>query len=58
MQNELGSFDDWRRRAHVHDEFSGEITFTHGYGFGSYDLLVFTYLNGKLVRKDYGHLPG
>lgn len=51
------TYSEWRRAPANNREFSGKVTiFCHGY-FSS-DAIALTFVRGRLVQKDWGHLPG
>lgn len=51
------SYRTWKATRHESSEFTGEITFIDQ-GFFSSEVYTFKYVNGLLVEKDWGFLPG
>ena len=56
-EKDLGKFEDWTPLQEGRDRFTGEIDFTVP-NMASMDIVVLTYIDGKLRKKDWGHLPG
>ena len=53
----LGDYEVWASSKTNSDIFSGTIRFTD-LGSTSADVQELTYENGKLIKRDYGFLPG
>ena len=57
IPKKLGSYDEWKASSEERDKFTGEIQFIH-WSSTSDDVNTFIYINGKLLKKDWGFLPG
>lgn len=53
-QENLGEYSSWSPSREEEADFSGEVMFF----VGDSVMLGFSYLHGKLVKKDWGYLPG
>ena len=58
VERNLGRYDKWRASMSERERFSGRILFYLGDVLMNMKLLQFTYMNGKLIKKDWGNLPG
>lgn len=62
-KKDLGSYSRWRRSAVNIERFTGEVIFFIHQPFceapfGNSVAIAFTYVDGRLMRKDWGFLPG
>jgi hypothetical protein len=57
-ERNLGRYDKWRASMGERKRFSGKILFYLEDVLMNMKLLEFTYMNGKLIQKDWGNLPG
>jgi hypothetical protein len=57
-QKNLGNYSDWSPTEELRTRFTGDIDFFVDNGQAETRALTFTYMNGKLVSKDWGFLPG
>ena len=54
---EVGDYDEWVEAANDRDKFTGRILFIHD-SLTSSDANELAYVNGKLVDRGWGFLPG
>jgi hypothetical protein len=52
-----GDYDEWTATPEERDQFTGTIDFIH-HGSTSSDLNHLEYKDGRLIKKDWGFLPG
>lgn len=57
MQKDLGDYDHWDPSGEAEKHFTGEIVFYVERGL-SYLVIGFMFVDGQLVKKDWGFLPG
>lgn len=55
---DLGDYTDWNPSADDAEGFTGEIVFFVDQPFGNSSMVGFSYVDGRLVKKDWGYLPG
>ncbi len=58
MQKDLGDYDHWDPSVETEKHFTGEIVFFVKRGLSDLVVIGFMFVDGQLVKKDWGFLPG
>lgn len=57
-QKDLGDYSNWHPDQALSGHFTGEVVFFLDRGFADSIMIGFTYVDGRLKKKDWGYLPG
>lgn len=53
-----GEYAQWRPTQQQKESFTGTITFIHERGFANWESIHLTFIRGRLVKSEWGEMPG